>query len=87
MKIKSGFLMREVAGKHIVVAVGARVKDFNGVINLSPESALCWGMLEKGAEKEDIIKALTTEYDVEEKRASVDLDEFIKKLTEAGLVE
>ena len=33
MKIKEGFILREVVGNYIVVAVGNAVKQFNGVIN------------------------------------------------------
>ena len=87
MKIKEGFILREVAGSHIVVAVGQAVKTFNGIINLNPTSALLWKNLEKGAEKEELVKALLAEYDVSEEIAKGDVEKFIQKLTEAGLVE
>ena len=87
MKIKKGFILREVAGSHIVVAVGQAVKTFNGIINLNPTSALLWKNLEKGAEKEELVSALLAEYDVSEEIAKGDVEKFIQKLTEAGLVE
>ena len=49
MKIKDGFILREVAGSFVVVAVGKRAGEFNGVINLNQTSAFMWRMLEKGA--------------------------------------
>ena len=42
MKIKEGFILREVAGNYIVVAVGSAVKQFNGVITLNETGAFLW---------------------------------------------
>lgn len=87
MKIKDGFIIREVAGSFIVVAVGEAVKDFNGIINLNETGAFLWKILEKGATKEQLIKALLDEYDVDEKTAEKDVSAFIEKLQEAKLVK
>ena len=35
MTIKGSFILREVAGSHVVVPVGASVVDFNGMITLN----------------------------------------------------
>ena len=87
MKIKEGLVLREVAGSHIVVAVGAAAKTFNGIINLNPTSALLWKALEKGATEQELVNALLAEYEVEEQTAKDDVKKFVQKLTEAGLVE
>ncbi len=87
MKIKDGFILREVADSFIVVAVGEAVKAFNGVINLNQTGALLWKTLEKGAEEKDLVDALLNEYDVERELAEKDVKMFITKLTEAGLVK
>ncbi len=86
MKIKEGFILREVAGSYIVVAVGDAVKSFNGVINLNESSALLWKILEKGADEEQLISALLNEYDVTEDVAKKDVKAFISKLMEGGLI-
>ncbi len=87
MKIKDGFILREVADSYVVVAVGETVKSFNGVINLNETGALLWKTLEKGAEEKDLVDALLNEYDVERELAENDVKLFIKKLTEAGLIK
>ncbi|MBE5749593.1 MAG: PqqD family protein [Clostridiales bacterium] len=87
MKIKEGFILREVAGSYIVVAVGSAVKEFNGVINLNETGAFLWKILEKGAEKEDLISALLAEYEVEEELATKDIEKFIEKLESAKLIK
>ncbi|MBO7149694.1 MAG: PqqD family protein [Clostridia bacterium] len=87
MKIKDGFILREVADSYVVVAIGEAVKSFNGVINLNETGALLWKTLQKGAEEKDLVDALLNEYDVERELAENDVKLFIKKLTEAGLIK
>ena len=86
MKIKDGFILREVAGSFIVVAVGSAVKDFNGIINLNETGAFLWKILESGATKEEMLAKMLEEYDVDEETARKDIDAFISKLQEAKLV-
>lgn len=87
MKIKEGFVLREIAGSYIVVAVGEAVKTFNGVINLNESSALLWRALEKGADEEQLVQALLDEYDVSVDIAKRDVNRFISTLTEGGLLK
>ena len=87
MKIKDGFILREVAGNYIVVAVGDAVKEFNGVINLNETGAFLWKILQEGATEEQLKEKLLGEYDVSEEIAARDVKAFINKLSEAGLVK
>ena len=87
MKIKDGYILREVAGSFIVVAVGDAVKDFNGVINLNETGAFLWKILESGATEEELLNKLLEEYYVDETVAKSDLENFINKLQEAKLVK
>lgn len=87
MKIKDGYILREVAGSFIVVAVGDAVKEFNGVVNLNGTGAFLWKILEKGATQDELLKQLLEEYDVDEKTAKEDIQIFVNKLQEAKLVK
>lgn len=87
MKIKDGFVLREVAGSYIVVAVGEAVKTFKGIVNLNETGAFLWKILEKGATKDEMLKKLLAEYDVDEETAKADIDGFVNKLQEAKLVK
>lgn len=87
MKIRDGFVLREVAGNHVVVAVGNGVKTFNGMIQLNETGALLWKELEKGAEKEQLVDAMMKEYNVEKSVAECDVDEFIESLKGANLLK
>lgn len=87
MKIKSGFVLKEIAGSFIVVSVGERVKEFNGVITLNETGVLLWKKLESGATEEELVKALLSEYDVDEATAKADVSGFVNKLKEAKLLK
>ncbi len=87
MKIKKGFMLREVAGNYVVVAVGEASKNFNGVINLNESGAFLWKKLADGIEEAELIKELLNEYEVSEEIANNDVKTFIKKLKEADILE
>jgi hypothetical protein len=87
MIIKQGFMLREVAGNFVVVAIGEASKKFNGVINLNESGAFLWKQLTKEVTKEQLLEALLNEYDVSEEIAKNDIDKFINKLKEADILE
>ena len=77
MKIKDDFYMKEVAGLSIVVATGDTAEDMNSMINLNETATFLWRQLENETTKEELIKKLTQEYDVDYKRARQSIDNFI----------
>lgn len=88
MKIKNGFLLREIADVWVVVPLGERVIEFNGLINLSESGAIIWRALEKEVnDKGELIKLLRNNYDVDEACAGRDVDEFIQDLTVKGFLD
>ena len=87
MKIKKNFILREIAGTYLVVAVGDAVKNFNAVINLNETGALLWKALEKGAEEEQLVELIVKEYEVERETAREDVLAFIQRLKEANLLD
>lgn len=86
MRIKNGYVLKEIAGNNIVVEVGGRV-NFNGMITLNETGAFLWKKLEKGAEKEELASALLEEYDVTPEKAGEDVALFLQKLKGAGVLE
>lgn len=88
MKIKNGFVAKEIAGQYVVVALGQASKIFNGIIKLNDTGKFIWDMLAKGAEQEEIVKALLEEYEgVDEVVATSDVEKFIGELKGAGILE
>jgi hypothetical protein len=87
MKIKEGFVLRQVADNFVVLPVGSASVNFNGMISLNESGVLLWRALEEGGDREALADALCNEYEVEREIALADVDEFIAKLTKAGCIE
>ncbi len=87
MKLKPGYMLRNVAGYNVVVPIGEAALDFNGMINLNESGAMLWTMLENDTTEEDMTKALLDEYETTEEIARADVSLFIKKMREANLID
>ncbi|MBQ1807709.1 MAG: PqqD family protein, partial [Ruminococcus sp.] len=84
---KKDFILRKVADSYVVVPVGKLTLDFNGIINLNETGAFLFGLLQEGAEKEDLLRKMLEEYDVTPEKAAADIDVFLKKAEEADVLE
>ena len=88
MRIKSGFLLRTIAGSKIVVAVGRRTIEFNGIINLNDTGAFLWERLEQEATEDELVAAILESYtDVDEPTARKSVQDFVKILRDAGCLD
>jgi hypothetical protein len=88
MKIKSGFVLREMAnGVSVVVGVGDKAKELKGYLTLNESGALIWKVLQKGGELEDVVLAILSEYEVDRELATKDATLVIKKLREIGALD
>ncbi len=87
MKIKSGYMMREVAGNHVVVPTGEAALDFSGMMTLNGTGAFLWKQLGKDKTERELLSALLEEYDANETEAKADISEFLAKLKAADLFE
>ncbi|GIM28729.1 hypothetical protein CPJCM30710_13950 [Clostridium polyendosporum] len=87
MRIKKGFILREVADSWIVVPIGERVVEFNGLMTLSESGALLWRNLEKGSDINELVSSILEEYDIDEATTRADVQEFISAIQEKGLLE
>ncbi len=86
MKTKDNLILREIAGSWIIVPVGEMVVEFNGLMNLSESGAFLWKKLIDGAEMNELVAALLSEYDIGEETAKNDVQEFISQLQTKGLL-
>ena len=87
MKIREGFLLRNVAGNNVVVPIGQATLDFNGMMSLDETGAFIFSKMLDGTTKEQLIEDLISEYEVEREIAQKDVDDFIKKVEGEGLLE
>lgn len=86
MKIKEGFVLRNICDEYIVVAVGRQTLDFKGLIKLNETGAFLWEQLKKECSEEELLAALRAEYAVDEETAKADITAFLDSLKEAALL-
>ena len=87
MKIKEDFILRKVADYYVVVPVNDMTVDFNGIINLNETGAFLFEILQKGADKQELLDKLLSEYEVTSEKAEADIEVFIQKLKDADILE
>ena len=87
MKTKSNFALRQVAGTWVVLPLGAASSELSGMITLNETGVMLWKLLENGATREELGKALTEEYEVTLDEALTDVDAFIEKLKKVHCIE
>lgn len=84
MTINENFILRQIAGEWVVLAVNTTVVNFNGMLKLNESGVVLWKKLEQGSDRNGLIAALTAEYDVDATVAGADVDAFLAHLRNAG---
>lgn len=87
MKIKDGFILKDVAGSKIVIATGEQRMDFNGVITFNSVGADIFTMLDGTNSVEDIVARISADYGVDEKLVKTDVEKLIEKMKKFNLIE
>ena len=80
MDIKKNVILRTVAGEHMLVPIGDTVFQYNGIFMMTDSGKLLWENIRNGAEKDELVKVLTSEYEIDEATALQDVEEFLEKL-------
>ena len=82
MKLKEGFVLREIAGECVVVSINSAV-NLDGMITLNDTAKTLWRALEGGVEGVDeLVEVLMAEYEVDEKMARKAAESFVGKIRE-----
>jgi len=55
MKQKDHFILQNVGGEYLLVPVGQRVVDLNGIITLNPTGHLVWKLLAEHRSMEELV--------------------------------
>lgn len=86
VKIKDGFVLRQVAGQGVVIATGEASKEFSGMVKLNGTGSFIWEKVAEGLDEDAIAKALTAEYDATPEKAASDVASFVAKMRENGFL-
>ena len=87
MKIKNDFIVKEISGSTVVIPVGNRVADFNGMLKLNETGVFLFNLLKDNTTIEALVQCLVDEYEVTKQKANEDVVSFVNKLKEADIIE
>ena len=87
MKIKEGFVLRNMGGQAVVVSIGSASKVFNGMVKLNETGEYVWKKISDGALRNGWINSLLERYDVDSELTTTDVDNFITSLKTPGIIE
>ena len=86
MKLKEGFVVREVAGQTVVLPSGENL-NLNMMITLNGTGKFLWERIAVGADVDSLVADLLAEYDVDEATARAGVERFVTKLESNGFLE
>ena len=86
MKVSDQFILRNVAGDNLLIPTGQSALYVKGLILLSESGVLLYNKLKDGCTKEDLVAALTAEYEVSEQEAALDTEEFLEKMRQLHIL-
>ena len=85
MKIKDGFILRQVASQNVVLPAGKEL-NLNMMITLNDTGAFLWEHLQTETDEDALVAALLKEYDVDEDTARSCVRQFVKKIDDNGFL-
>ena len=88
MKIKEGFILRQICGEYVVVGEGLAQVNFNKMLSLNESAAYLWKAVQgKDFTAEDLVKLLLGQYEVSEEVAARDVEKLLAIWVEQGVAE
>ena len=88
MKIKKGFVLRQLLGEYVITGEGLERVNFNKIINLNATAAYLWeSVQDKEFTAETLADLLMDRYEVDRETALKDSQTLVQSWTEAGLIE
>lgn len=89
MRIKKGFILREVCGEHVITGEGLTAVNFGRLLALNETAAWLWKQADAMGDFtiEQLADKLCEEYEVTKETAQQDVDTIISQWQKEGVVE
>ena len=89
MKIKNGFVLRDVCGEQVIMGEGIGALDFGRMLCLNETAAFLWKQAEALGEwtVDSLTKALLNEYEVSPEQAKADVATIVGEWQKVNVVE
>lgn len=86
MKLKYEFAVREIVGEYVMVPLGSSALEFSGMISTSETGAFLAEALKNEVTREELLRKVLENYDVDAQTAAADLDEFLALLRKLNVL-
>lgn len=86
MKTNPDYILREIAGEHILVPCGEAAKAVNGLINLNETAAFVWQSVDTAPDEQTIIERVKAHFEVGTEIAERDVRGLLRELRLLGMV-
>ena len=87
MRVKQGFVVRDVGGKKYAVPTGVVARSFKGMLSLNNMGAVIFEFLQTHTTKEEIVSKILAEYDAPQSVVDADVTNFITQLKRIDVIE
>ena len=89
MKIKEGFVLREVCGERVIVGEGLSAINFGKLLALNETAAWLWKQAQDMGDFtiEALAEKLCEEYEVEADEAKADVEQMVAEWQNVGVLE
>ena len=87
MHRNSEFVLRQVAGKFVVVPLGKAAEAFQGMITINKTGKFLWDLLETEQTEQTLASALVQTYGITEERAMEGVKKFLEPIYPTGAIQ
>ena len=89
MKIKEGFVLREVCGQNVIMGEGLGVINFGRLLALNDSAAFLWKEAQAQGDftVDSLAARLCEEYDITPEEARQDVGDILAEWTREGVIE
>ena len=87
MKIREGFVLRQVADSWMAVPVGSMAGKIHGLVALNETAADIWNILQDDHSEDEVVEILALNYDEEKEVLRQSVRAFLKELEDQEMLE
>ena len=87
MKLKHEFIIRQIAGEYVLIPMGKSALAFSGMVTTNEVGAFICRQLAKSVSQEALLDAICAEFEVSRQTAQEDMEQFLRNLRKADLLE
>ena len=89
MKIKKGFVLRQVCGENVIIGEGLGAVNFGKLLALNETAAWLWGQAQDLSDFtiDQLVEKLCDEYEVTTEEAKADVTAIVNEWQQVGVIE